>query len=96
MSELINKIVSEVNDRLNDTTLGTSIALELTGEGRIVMDDTGARASDEETACEITMKPKTFNGLVDGSVNPMTAVMLGKIKIKGDMTAAMSLQKILG
>jgi putative sterol carrier protein len=34
--------------------------------------------------------------LRSGSLNPMMAIMSGKIKVKGDMSVAMKLQSMLG
>ena len=34
--------------------------------------------------------------LVKGELNPMMAVMTGKVKIKGDMGVAMKLQSLVG
>lgn len=96
MSEIMEKIAAGMNAKLDGQGLEKSIALEITGEGRVVADGTGARVSDDPADCEVRMKTETFEGLLKGKVNPMTAVMLGKIKVKGDMTAAMGLSKLLG
>jgi putative sterol carrier protein len=42
----------------------------------------------------ITTSPETFEKIGSGEQNPTTAYMTGKLKIKGDMGAAMKLQKI--
>jgi putative sterol carrier protein len=42
----------------------------------------------------ITTGAETFDRIVAGEQNPTTAYMTGKLKIKGDMGAAMKLQKI--
>jgi putative sterol carrier protein len=42
----------------------------------------------------ITTSGETFEKIVAGEQNPTTAYMTGKLKIKGDMGAAMKLQKI--
>ncbi len=34
--------------------------------------------------------------MLDGSLNPMTAFMSGKIKVNGDMSVAMKLPQIMG
>lgn len=50
---------------------------------------------DKEADCVISTDMKTFEGLKAGKINPMMAVMMGKIKIKGDMGLAMKLQSFL-
>ena len=42
----------------------------------------------------ITTSGETFEKIVAGEQNPTTAYMTGKLKIKGDMGAAMKLQKL--
>ena len=42
----------------------------------------------------IATSEETFQKLVNGEQNPTTAYMTGKLKIKGDMGAAMKLQKL--
>jgi putative sterol carrier protein len=42
----------------------------------------------------ITASNETFEKIIAGEQNPTTAYMTGKLKIKGDMGAAMKLQKL--
>ena len=42
----------------------------------------------------ITANEENFGKMVSGDLNPTTAYMTGKLKIKGDMGAAMKLQKL--
>jgi putative sterol carrier protein len=42
----------------------------------------------------ISTTEETFEKLVNGEQNPTTAYMTGKLKVKGDMGAAMKLQKL--
>jgi putative sterol carrier protein len=44
--------------------------------------------------CSISTSAETFEKVVKGEQNPTTAYMSGKLKIKGDMGAAMKLQKL--
>ena len=49
---------------------------------------------DSEADTTITCSLETIEGLIAGTVNPTTAVMMGKIKISGDMSKAMSLASL--
>jgi putative sterol carrier protein len=44
--------------------------------------------------CTFSTSEESFEKIVAGEQNPTTAYMTGKLKIKGDMGAAMKLQKI--
>jgi len=44
--------------------------------------------------CTIAATEETFAKIVSGEQNPTTAYMTGKLKVKGDMGAAMKLQKL--
>jgi putative sterol carrier protein len=52
--------------------------------------DQGAQEAD----CTISASEETFRQIVSGDQNPTSAYMTGKLKIKGDMGAAMKLQKL--
>jgi putative sterol carrier protein len=44
--------------------------------------------------CTISASQENFEKIIAGEQNPTTAYMTGKLKIKGDMGAAMKLQKL--
>ena len=45
--------------------------------------------------CTIAATEENFTALLKGELNPMMAVMTGKVKISGDMSVAMKLQNLL-
>ena len=47
-----------------------------------------------EADCTISVSEDNFEQLISGDLNPTTAYMTGKLKVKGDMSAAMKLQKL--
>jgi len=53
-----------------------------------------SEGADEGVDCTITASEETFSAIAAGEQNPTTAYMTGKLKIKGDMGAAMKLQKL--
>lgn len=69
------------------------------GDHVILIDGTGdsniVSQLDEEAACTISTDTDTFMQLKNGDLNPMMAVMTGKVKIKGDMGLAMKLQSLI-
>lgn len=66
------------------------VYIDGTGNSNVLTQD------DKEADCTITTSLETLMKLKDGDLNPMMAVMGGKIKIKGDMSLAMKLQSLLG
>ncbi len=96
MSDMLETALRGLNEKLAGGGLKKSIALQIKDVGTILIDQNGAALSNETADCTLTAAPKTFQGLLDGSINPMTAVMLGKLKISGDMSAALKLGTLLG
>ena len=47
-----------------------------------------------EADCTISTSAESFEKIMSGEQNPTSAYMTGKLKIKGDMGAAMKLQKL--
>ena len=52
------------------------------------------RQTDEQADCTINIGLKDFEALIKGKLDPMQAMMSGKLKIEGDMAVAMKLQSI--
>jgi putative sterol carrier protein len=44
--------------------------------------------------CTIAVSEENFERLINGELNPTSAYMTGKLKVKGDMSAAIKLQKL--
>ncbi len=49
----------------------------------------------EAADCTVKVSKANFKSVIEGNLNPMTAVMFGKIKIEGNMAIAMNISKIL-
>jgi putative sterol carrier protein len=50
--------------------------------------------ASDDTDCTFSATEETFEKIASGEQNATSAYMTGKLKIKGDMGAAMKLQKI--
>ena len=59
-------------------------------DGAIAVNEGAAGDAD----CTFSTSEESFEKIVAGEQNPTTAYMTGKLKIKGDMGAAMKLQKL--
>jgi putative sterol carrier protein len=70
--------------------------VEGVGQWTVAVDDGAVSVSEGtgEADCTITASEKTLTKIVNGESNPTTAFMMGKLKIDGDMGAALKLQKL--
>lgn len=94
MSEVIEKAVEALQERLSDGFDGT-VKFVIEDEGAVMVDENGVRAGDEEADCVLTASSETFQGIMSGDVNPTAAFMTGKLKLDGDMGLAMKLGSAL-
>ena len=96
----INTILAGINAQASSASpIGASIKFQL-DDNIIYVDGTGESnvisTEDKDADCLIISSLDTFKALQSGDLNPMMAVMSGKVKIKGDMGVAMKLQSLLG
>jgi putative sterol carrier protein len=78
------------------------LAFNITGEGGgqwVARIQEGTLALEEGTAADPDMtmmaSDENFLAMVNGDLNPVTAFMQGKVKIKGEASLAMKLNKLL-
>lgn len=93
MSTIIDKAVETLAAKV--ASFDGSAKFTIEGEGSIVLDASGVRASDEDTDVTLTASAETFQGMMTGDVNPTMAFMTGKLKIDGSMGKAMALASVL-
>ena len=78
--------------------MNNSYLFDIEGEGQWLVNVADGQISVAEGGGDadatITTSAETFDKIVAGEQNPTTAYMTGKLKIKGDMGAAMKLQKL--
>lgn len=96
MSDMLASAVKALNEKLDGERIDGSVKFVIEGEGAVRIDETGASEDDADADCTMTADPETFQGILDGSVNPTSAFMSGKLKVDGDMGLAMKLGTILG
>lgn len=95
MSEVIDQAVTALNAKLGDAGYEGTAKFVIEGEGAIMLDPDGARAADEEAEVTLTADAETFRDILDGALNPTAAFMTGRLKVDGDMGAAMRLAPAL-
>ena len=94
MSDVINAAVAALNEKMGPFTDGVA-KFVIKDEGSIIVDASGARAGDDEADVTLTASRETFEGLLDGSVNPTMAYMTGKLAVDGNIGLAMKMGSAL-
>lgn len=94
MSKVIEGAVAALKAKLGDGFDG-SAKFHIEDEGSIVVDGGGVREGDDDTDVTLTADRDTFEAMIEGDIDPTSAFMSGKLKIDGDMGAAMKLGSAL-
>ena len=95
MSDVINEAVIALNAKMGDGGFDGTAKFDIEGEGAIVIDANGARASDDDADVTLSASADTFKAILDGEQNPTSAFMTGKLAVDGDMGLAMKLAGVL-
>jgi acyl-CoA dehydrogenase len=79
--------------------LGSRLKFDF-GDQHLLLDGYGPQnqvsTENGDADCTVALTLTDFEAMMQGKLNPMTALMSGKMEIKGDMGVAMKLQGILG
>lgn len=94
MSQVVDQAVSALNQKMAGGFAG-SAKIVIKDEGSILLDGSGARAGDGPADVTLTASADTFKGILDGSVNPTAAFMMGKLSVDGNMGLAIQLGSAL-
>ncbi|MCB0653071.1 MAG: SCP2 sterol-binding domain-containing protein [Saprospiraceae bacterium] len=95
--------ISEVTEMIRaqaqkNAPFGATLKFQIDGEF-IFLDGNGPENiisnEDKEADCMISTTSEHFQKLFKGELNPMMAVMTGKVKVKGDMGVAMKLKSLM-
>jgi putative sterol carrier protein len=85
-------------DEAKTAGMTATYLFEVDGAGTWTVDVNDGKLTVTEGGNEadttISVSEDNFEQMVGGSLNPTTAYMTGKLKVKGDMSAAMKLQKL--
>ena len=102
MAQSVSEFFESLPTRADESKIAgmnNTYRFDIDGAGSWVVDVrdgnvTVTQDGDAEPDTTISTSEDTFQKLVSGEQNPTTAYMTGKVKIKGDMGAAMKLQKL--
>jgi putative sterol carrier protein len=97
VQEFFQKLASRA-DTSKTAGMSNSYLFDIEGAGQWKVDvDNGTVTVSEgggDADATIQASEEVFQKIVNGEQNPTSAYMTGKLKIKGDMGAAMKLQKL--
>lgn len=76
---------------------GKTVKLDFGDEGVVLLDGANALVSENDGPADTTIKVgwDDWQQLASGQLDGMTAFMMGKLKVEGDMANAMQLQGVL-
>jgi putative sterol carrier protein len=95
--EFFENLESRV-DESKTAGMNNSYLFDIDGAGVWLVRVEGGKVNvtegEQDADAVIKASEETFEKLVSGEQNPTSAYMTGKLKVKGDMGAAMKLQKL--
>jgi putative sterol carrier protein len=101
MAESVREFFDGLEGRIDESkTAGMTNSylfdIEGAGQWRVAVNDGKVDVVEGGEGADVTISANedNFMKIVRGEQNPTTAYMTGKLKIKGDMGAAMKLQKL--
>ena len=95
--EFFESLPSRV-DASRTAGVNKSYVFDIEGAGvwKVDVTDAGVEVTEGGGDADVTIhaSEETFRAIAEGKQNPTTAFMTGKLKIDGDMSAAMKLQNL--
>jgi putative sterol carrier protein len=92
--------IADITERLRSALqqqdgLAKSLKVDFKGEGFIHVEGKTVTNGDAPADCTVIISREDFEALAKGELDPMAAMMRGRLKIHGDMSVAMRLQTML-
>ena len=101
MAEAAREFFETLESRIDESkTAGMTATylFDVAGAGKWTVDVHNGKLNvsegGDQADCTISVSEDNFEQLISGDLNPTSAYMTGKLKVKGDMGAAMKLQKL--
>jgi putative sterol carrier protein len=92
----VDDITQRLRDALKDRPgLPKSLKLDFKGEGFIHIDGQSVTNDDGPADCTVSISREDLLAMARGELDPMSAMLRGRLKITGDMAVAMQLQSML-
>ncbi len=98
--EFFEALPDRVNGGGHAAGIDASYVFDIAGSGTwtVKIDDGKVAVSEGDAGgdCTVSASEDTFRRILDGRQNPLTAYMTGKLKVKGDVNAALRLKDVFG
>jgi len=93
-------VTEKMRERVGESSgLNATVKFDFGDEGVLYVDGESSPNTvsneDKEAQCTIKVSLADFIAMGKGDLDAMTAFMMGKLKVSGDMGVAMKLQKVL-
>ncbi len=95
----LREVLELLRKRVAGPPIGVRIGLKL-GSHQLVLDGTGQHnqiiEGPADAPCTLQVEPADLQALLSGQLNPMNAFLSGKVRVHGDMSVALQLQRLFG
>jgi putative sterol carrier protein len=92
LADITERLRGAMKDRPG---LPKSLKLDFKGEGFIHVDGQAVTNDDAPADCTVVVSREDLEAIAKGELDPMSAMLRGRLKIRGDMAVAMQLQSML-
>jgi putative sterol carrier protein len=100
VKEFFETLSERANGGAHASGMHASYVFDIAGSGiwTVKVEDGKVEVTEGDAGgdCTVSTSEETFQKIIEGRQNPVTAYMTGKLKVDGDMSAAMKLKEILG
>ncbi|EBA16992.1 sterol carrier family protein [Roseobacter sp. SK209-2-6] len=91
----LEEIAEGIRKGLTGKSFEGTLKFDCGADGVVVLAEGTADTQDRETDCTIAISQENLTKLLTGKLNPMTGIMMGKLKVSGDVSTAMKLGKLI-
>ena len=91
----LEEIAERIRSGLGGKAFDGSLKFDCGEDGVIVLVDGSATTEDRDADCTLSLSQDNLVKLLTGKLNPMTGLMMGKLKVSGNPAVAMKLSQLL-
>ncbi|CUH66370.1 Putative sterol carrier protein [Thalassovita autumnalis] len=91
----LEEIAALVQKGVTHSGFADSLKFDCGDLGQVVIADGHVGLENRDTDCTLKLSLDNLAKLVTGNLNPMTAVMMGKLKVSGNPAIALKLKELL-